>query len=114
MLAKLLGSRDDPLSFLYYVIASCYKKLIIQMTHRVSKNYRTALENVPIFDFIGGLYPDSSPNELNHDHLFLTRHLPDVKPFLGIEIPNLLQQVDSRNFYTRETRNEYHRLLCSF
>jgi len=53
-----------------------------------------------------------SPNELEHDRLFLCEHLPEVKTHLGIEIPNLLRQVDSRDFYTRETCNEFHLLLC--
>jgi hypothetical protein len=114
MLAKLLGGRDDPLSFLYYVIASCYKKLIIRLTHRVSINYRIALGKVPTFEFIGGYHSDHSPNELEFDRLFFCNHLPEVKPFLGIEIPNILRKVDSRDhdFYTRETCHEYHLLLC--
>ncbi len=35
-----------------------------------------------------------------------------LKSNLRIEIPNLLRQVDSRDFYTRETCNEFHLLLC--
>src|SRR5258705_8548582 len=114
MLAKLLRGRDDPLSFLYYVMASCYKKLIIRLTHRVSNNYRIALGKVPTFEFIRGLHSDPGPNKLEFDSLFLCDYLPEVKPFLGIEIPNLLRKVDSHDhdFYTRETCNEYHLLLC--
>ncbi len=90
MLAKLLGGRNNPLSILYYVMASCYKKLIIRLTHRVSNNYLIALGKVPTFEFIGGLHSDPGPNKLEFDSLFLCKYLPEVKPFLRIEIPNLL------------------------
>lgn len=113
MLAKLLGGIDDPVSFLHYVMAACYKKLIMRLTHRVSNNYRIALENIPTSEFIGGLQSDPVPNELQFNSSFLN-DLLNVKPLLGIEIPNLLRKAESHDhdFYTRETCNEYHLLLC--
>ena len=111
MLAKLLHWKNDPRSFLYYVLASCYKKLILRMTHHVSNNYRIALENVPAFTLCGELFPVPSTSEVEYDKTFL-RKLLEVQPLLGIEIPNLMGQADNLNFYTPEICNEFHRLLC--
>jgi hypothetical protein len=123
MLQTLLEhSKKDPSHLQLYVIAACYTKMIIRMTHPASEPFLAALKRLKpeAFEFSEGLKPKKNDleNDLENDCLFFRGVIDDIKRTQDFtnEIPNLLQigrEPHCSNFYTKETCKEFHFLLCS-
>jgi len=102
-------------TFVLYVVASCYEKMLTRMDYRISLSIRMALKNLLTFNYSEQLYNDR-PSEIDADASFLSALLsyaPSLK--LKTNFPNLARKATTPHLalplYTRETCMEFHLLL---
>jgi hypothetical protein len=115
MINKLLGQGTNSRSFLLYVIASCYLKMLIRMDYRTSEAICNTLKEVSTFDFSEQIH-EARSSERDNDRTFLSTLLR-YKPYLNFQTdtPNLTYMAEletpEHDFYTKETCLEFHLLL---
>jgi len=109
MISKLLG--HSPRTFTYYIIATCYLRMIRRLNYNLSCSFRHALEKLQTVEFSEQHY-DSSASEKANDEAFLSELQKSAASLLRKKTPNLLDGRDPGNIYTVDTCTEFHLLLC--
>jgi hypothetical protein len=114
-------SQTDITSLQLYVVATCYRKILLRMNHHVSESFQTALKTLPQTLEFSMPSHNSRPSEMMRDREFLSTFLPNVIPYLTTKIPTLMQEIDHAktlhddyqlNFNTKEICLEFHSVLC--
>jgi hypothetical protein len=120
----LIESKIDVKPLQRYITAACFPKISRRMNHDISNSYSNSLENIVESNFPEFRVPDPPKEALNkakaqNDERLLIEVLPVLDTHIPeLNAPNLLRQSkaardkDPYDIYTKDTRMEFHSLLC--